>query len=35
MAKENKARKLNREAGVDVGMIEKFNPNYYKPKKRK
>jgi len=33
--KQSKARKLAKSAGVDVGMIEKYNPNYYKTKKKK
>jgi hypothetical protein len=34
-SKQSKARKLAKSAGVDVGMIEKYNPNYYKKKKKK
>ena len=30
--KETQARKIARKAGVDVKHIEKYNPNYYKPK---
>lgn len=33
--KQSKARKLAKSAGVDVGMVEKYNPNYYKTKKKK
>ena len=33
--KESKARKVARKAGVDVKMIEKFRPNFYKTKKKK
>jgi len=32
--KESKARKLAKKVGVDVGMIEKHNANYYKTKKK-
>jgi hypothetical protein len=31
----NKAREINKKAGVDVRMIERYNPNYYKPKKKR
>ena len=33
--KQSKARKLAKSAGVDVEMIERYNPNYYKTKKKK
>lgn len=33
--KETTARKLARKAGVDVKLIEKTRPNYYKVKKKR
>ena len=35
MARKSKARKWASDSGVDVKMIERYDANYYKPKKRK